>query len=227
MPRTTSSNLRMPSATMSLSNEVLARNVFEVAALVVSHHIKTSEDAPNTEFTTSIQLEMYNIWIRIWLRTYVYTYIHMIYICMCTHSQNTNSAKFQISSEHSTDCPVAFQDSRTQSTLDTIFWCYQAWHIDQCTPELKLPRSMLLVCLQNNGKNPSTSAKVARDAIHSKSRHLCKQHGNRLLYPRPNMKQPSMSSKESALRLVFLALFGCVLCQCVGFQSGWLVFFKT
>ena len=149
---------------------------------------------------------------------YIYTYdIHMhVY-------QNTNSAKFQISSEHSTDCPVAFQDSRTQSTLDTIFWCYQAWcDIDQCTPELKLPRSMLLVCLQNNGKN-STSAKVFGRAMSCCTKMWLEMQfiQNRGTFANnmaiicsifvPNMKQPSMNSKESALRLVFLALFGCVL----------------
>ena len=98
---------------------------------------------------------MYNSSIQIWLCTYMspfpeeYDFSQVSSIIRAQH---------RLPSRHNR-LPI-IQNSRTQSTLDTIFWCYQAWHRDQCTPELQLPRRMLLVCLQNNGNNPSASAKV-------------------------------------------------------------------
>lgn len=158
---------------------------------------------------------------------------------MCTHFQkNTNSAKFQISSEHSTDCPVAFQDSRTQSTLDTIFWCYQAWHIDQCTPELKLPRSMLLVCLQNNGKNPSTSAKVFGRAMSCCTKMWLEMQfiQNRGTFANNmaivcSILVPTWNNRPWVARRVhwdwsFLRSLDAFFASAWA-QSGWLVFFKT
>ena len=71
---------------------------------MVSHHIKTSEDFPKLNLQLRLRLKCIIV-------QYKYDCVHI-----CLHFQkNTISAKFQVSSEHSTDCPVgtiAFQSSK-------------------------------------------------------------------------------------------------------------------